>query len=247
MSSTNHGCVQTSFIRATHSRERLKISRAMLMLALSYHQVMPSFLDFLFPFGRQEDAQDFYFSAFRSHFSFDDSSRSLAIPQFGRSGRFYELCYNLKSVENSKYQDDWPWSIRQCAIYHSFDVREGRATWIIVEADPLVKRRLASAIGPRGLPETKSFQSVGKGFEACLATHLIFAEWSSSNWRWYIKFLEEECQDLRKSSSRSIEPSFPPTLDESVFSFVSRANTQTTCKPDSPTLPRNFTLNTLQD
>ena len=217
------------------------------MLALSYHQVMPSFLDFLFSFGRQEHAQDFYFSAFRSHCSVGDSGNSLRIPQFGRSGRSFEICYNLKSVENSKYHQDWPWSVRQCAVYHSFDVTEGRATWIILEADPLMKRRLASATASRGLPEMKSFQTVSQGFKACLATHLILAEWSSNNWRWYINFLEDQCQATRSNSSKPVEPSSTPTIDESVFSLISRADTETTRKPMSPTFPRALTGNTLQE
>lgn len=71
--------------------------REMLMLLFSYHQVMPTFLDFLFPFGRQEFAQNFYFSGFRSQCRLSDNQGSLSVPQLGRSGQSYELCYNLKS------------------------------------------------------------------------------------------------------------------------------------------------------
>src|SRR5688572_3951480 len=98
------------FVHAPHSRERLRISLKMFVCALTHHQVMPAFLDFIFPFGLQEYLQDFYFSGFR-----EDTrllSTGLIIPNLGRSGREIRLCYSLKSVEASNGNTSWPWSIR---------------------------------------------------------------------------------------------------------------------------------------
>ena len=72
------------------------------MSILTYHQVMPAFLDFLFPFGFQKYRQDFHFGGFRQHTTLSDLDRGLAIAEIGRSGRGYQLCYSLKAVEQSK-------------------------------------------------------------------------------------------------------------------------------------------------
>ena len=214
----------------------------MLTLLLSYHQVMPVFLDFVFPFGRQDYARDFHFSGFRAQSRLDDCDAKLSIPPLGWSGHTFELCYNLKSVERSKYQKDWPWSLRQCALYHSFDVQVPRMTWIMIEADPLLKRRLTSATGARGLPVNRSFQTMITAFEASLETHLISCEWSTENWRWYINFLEDECQAITRGTlSKNVESLTSPVFEESMSRALSRAETQTTWKSSTPATPRAVT------
>ena len=74
----------------------------MLTLVFTYHQVLPSFLDFLFPFGNQQYAQDFHFSGFKYEDRFSDADSGLRIPELGWSGRDFQFCYNLKSKEPSK-------------------------------------------------------------------------------------------------------------------------------------------------
>ncbi|CAG8972732.1 hypothetical protein HYALB_00008647 [Hymenoscyphus albidus] len=106
-------------------------------LALTYHQVMPNFLDFVFPFGFQEYAEHFCFSGFRED-SRLFSEGGLKIPELGRSGQEIRMCYSLKSVESSD-RDSWPWSVRQTAIYHSFDVVTGKATWIVIKGSHLIR------------------------------------------------------------------------------------------------------------
>ncbi|KAL9129565.1 MAG: hypothetical protein Q9217_002021 [Psora testacea] len=163
---------------------------------------------------------------------FADGGNGLCIPQLGWSGRSFELCYNLKSV---------------CAVHHSFDSGNGRATWIIVEANPLVKKRLVSATGSRGLPDTKSFQTVEKAFESSLMTQLIMCDWAAENWRWYINFLEDECQTITRGSlSKRIETPLSPVLDENASPIFARANTQTTYKSAYSTFPRNSTQTSLK-
>ena len=164
------------------------------MLTLTYHQVMPAFLDFLFPFGKQHYAQDFNFSGFRYENCLTEFNRGLSIPELGWSGRDIRMCYNLKSVEPSESDPDWPWSVRQTAVHHSFDVDNGRATWIVIKGNQLMKKRIKLSTESLGLPELSSFQTVDRCFAASLATHLILCDWSADNWRWYINFLEETLQ-----------------------------------------------------
>ena len=170
------------------------------MLALTYLQVMPQFLDFLFAFGKQVHAQDLYCSGFRQLTRLTKSDGGLCVPELGWSGRGLQMCYSLKSVERSDLQQDWPWSIRHCAAHHSFDIDAVRSTWIIVKGDQLVERRINSATSDRGPTEFSSFQTIEKAFAAALATHLLLCDWSSENWRWYIKFLEDKLQEMTREA-----------------------------------------------
>ncbi|KAL9630915.1 MAG: hypothetical protein Q9164_006175 [Protoblastenia rupestris] len=163
---------------------------------------MPAFLDFIFAFGKQDYPQGFYFSGFRYQIRLADSQSGLQLPDLGWSGRDYRLCYMLKSVERSQGGGE-PWSIRQTAVHHSFDVETGRASWIIVKANQLLQDRIKSATGSRGLPEVCSFQSVDRAFASTLATHLILCDCSGENWRWYINFLEDEFQAMTR---RTLSP-----------------------------------------
>ncbi|KAI9773493.1 MAG: hypothetical protein M1839_002075 [Geoglossum umbratile] len=185
------------FVHAPSSRAQLRITREMLMLSLTYHQVMPAYLDFLFPLGRQVYQRDFHFSGFQHENHLTACEQGLRIPELGRSGRDLQLCYSLKSVEPSESNPSRPWSIRQTAIYHSFDIETGAATWILTKGNELMKDRVQLATGPHRLhpPELTSFETVAAAITASLATHLIFCSWSGENWRWYINFLEEELQD----------------------------------------------------
>jgi hypothetical protein len=167
---------------------------------------MPDFLDFVFPFGESEHAQDFHFSGFRAENQFSKDSggeRGLAVPALGRSGRQFQMCFNLRSVEPIKYNQDWPWSIRQAAIYHSFDVETGRTVWIFVKGNDLIRRRIQSAVSNGVKTESNdiaSFDSLTAAFGSSLNVHTILCEWARENWRWYINFLEEFFQGQTRRS-----------------------------------------------
>lgn len=194
----------TSFVHAPHSRERLKTTRRMLMSVLTYHQVMPAFLDFLFPFGLQGYSQDFDFSGFRQQTTLSDFDRLLTIPEVGRSGRGYQFCYSLKAVEESRSEIEWPWSIRQTAIHHSFDVDHGRANWIVIKGDQLMKNRIRLAIKDTGLTGTSDLHCVDRAFVSTLVIHMVICDWSCESWRWYINFLREKFQGTTRGTVTSI-------------------------------------------
>ena len=166
----------------------------MLMLIFTYHQVMPGFLDFIFGFGEQQYEEGFHFTGFRQDNRLNSLDRGLSIQDLGWSGRELRLCYSLKSVEPSESQRYWPWSVRTTAVHHGFDIVTGRAVWIVVKGDGLMKSRIKSATGSRGLPGLTSFQTIDRGFASALATHLILCDWSIEHWHRYVSFLEEEFQ-----------------------------------------------------
>lgn len=161
---------------------------------------MPSFLDFMLSYGRHQHAQDFHFSGLRHESRLPTTDRGLKVPELGRSGRRIQLCYSFRSVETSPRQVKWPWSIRQTATYHSFDLESGQSTWIVIKGDQQMKERLTSATKSANLAELRSFRTVQDSMSSALATHLIFCEWSAENWRWYTNFLEEEVQLITRTT-----------------------------------------------
>ncbi|OCL07328.1 hypothetical protein AOQ84DRAFT_409163 [Glonium stellatum] len=185
----------------------------MLLLILSYHQVIPSFLEFIFPYGRQQYAQDFHFSGSREENRLAETEGGVLIPELGRSGRDIRLCYNLKSAEPSNGQKGLPWSTRQTAVYHSFDIETGQAFWMIVKGDKLMRDRITSTMESLSRQDPNLFDETTQSFTSSLAAHLIVCEWGGEHWRWYIGSLEEQLQDMtgRTLAVKVHKPSQVPT------------------------------------
>lgn len=197
----------------------------MLVAALTHHQVMVSFLDFIFPFGMQEYLEDFYFNGFREETRLSSPTSGLVIPRLGRSGRDIRLCYNLKSVERSSDQH-WPWSIRQTAVYHSFDAEYGKALWIMVKGNELMKNRIqdSTAKDAVGSTDIKNFGSTSAAFASSLATHLMIAEWCDEDWRWYLNYLEGRLHGAtRRATAILLERE--PSIYESPVQHHKKTNT----------------------
>ncbi|KAK8072052.1 hypothetical protein PG996_005400 [Apiospora saccharicola] len=127
----------------------LLLSRDMLLRIMAYHQAFPFYLDFLLAYGIQEEDRELRFSGFRSQVTLINPEPSQVIPDLERSGRHFDLCYNLKAVAplpKTSTGRELKWKIRQTAIYHRFDLGGGTALWMI--ADPLsaVKNELAEVL-----------------------------------------------------------------------------------------------------
>ncbi len=195
------------------------------MLCFTHFQVMPEFVDFLFPFGFQSYAQDFYFSGFRQRTQLAEQWRNTA-PNTRPINKGFQVCYNLKSAEPS---DSDSWSIRHCAVHHAFDMEEVRTSWIIIKGDELMKRRIESATSDRGPCEPSDFESLDGAFKTSLETHLIFCDWSAENWRWYINSLEDKFQSMtRRAFSAPVYVPFLPLVATDQLIPKSRTNTQMT-------------------
>ncbi|RDW75413.1 hypothetical protein BP6252_06555 [Coleophoma cylindrospora] len=182
------------FVHAKHSRDPLRVTREMLMFAFTYHQVAPAFLDYLFLFGKQHYPQGFHYSGFRSESTLSSKKAIFQIPELDRSGQGYSLCYNLKSVEQShpdpnKYPD--PWSIRQIAVYHSFDVVTCKALWVSIKGNSLIRDRIIEPTKTSNGASADIISSKADAFIQSLHTHLLLIDWCGEKWRWYINFLEE--------------------------------------------------------
>lgn len=199
----------------------------MLAQALSYLQAMPEILGLLLPFGERKSTPDFFTDGFHQRTRLSNATRGLQIPERAWSGHGYQICYGLKSVERSETQTHWPWSIRHCAIHHTFDVENIRSTWMVVKGNRLIERRIKSATGGRGPAEYSSYGTIEEAFAASLCTHLIMFDWSAENWRWYINYLEDEFQKMTTGAvATDADVPMSPKETEDILAFGSRTTTQ---------------------
>jgi hypothetical protein len=194
-----------SFIQAQHSRAPLRISRDILEYLLSFYQVPPSFLGSVFPFGARVSANFHDISALRVESRLNEARQGPKIPLLSRSGLDIRICYSLRSVEQSINQVPLPWSIRQTAIYHSFDLITGEALWINVKGNQLLKTRVEESV-TIDVPADGSPQSP---FAASLSSHMIFAEWAAEGWGSYIDAIE--CEMQRLTLRTIIDPVIKPS------------------------------------
>lgn len=161
---------------------------------LSFLQTMPRFLDLAFTFGKQEGVKDFHYTAFNAENFLDKSdAHRHCIPRLGRSGHEIRHCFNLWSVEKS---DSPPWSIRQTAVYHSFDVCTGRAAWINIKGNGLMQERITQALASTSKLQPSSLKTVSGAFSASILTLLIVFEWSGENWKSRINDLQKQLSDI---------------------------------------------------
>jgi hypothetical protein len=171
-------------------------------MVASYHQIMPSFLDFLFSYGAQHHAKDFFFTGFRHETRLSVGDRGPSIPALGRSGRSLQLCYSLRSVEASYDQEKWPWSIRGTAAHHAFDFETGRTSWLMVkgEGGASMKERVQSETTSGHTSGFKNFDTRDQAFSSTFSSHLLLCNWAAENWRWYINYMEQEVQAITRKT-----------------------------------------------
>lgn len=167
----------------------------MLVRTLTYHQLMPGYLHFLSAFGQQSRPHNARFSGFREHTTLAMPLPGQAIPDLGRSGRQFQLCYNLKSVSCTSPPDTIKrhkvWSIRQVALCHQFDIADGTTLWVLTKGALDLKERIKEMTGRNGRTEDRAFGTPQECFQSSLAVHLLLTHWASEEWRGYIQWLED--------------------------------------------------------
>ncbi|KAL8740662.1 MAG: hypothetical protein Q9190_006659 [Brigantiaea leucoxantha] len=187
---------------------------------------MPEFVDFLFSFGYQPDAQDPYFSNFRQRTCLPGSIRAFSVPELAWSGSEIQLCYNLKSVERSGSGPN-DWSIRVCAVHHTLDLKTVRANWIVIKGNDKLKDRFEQAIRIPSHQDISSFETLDRSFTASLAAHLVFCDWAAEQWRWYINNLEDRFQDAsRRTLTAPVAIPSSPVAAKDPFQVKARTDTQ---------------------
>ena len=107
----------------------LRLTKEMMFLLFTYHQVSPWYLNFLTCLDSSTGASDLSFGGFRPQLLITNPGSP--VQELGRSGCHYHLSFRLQSIqrlENARYSR---WRKHNAAIYHQFDVSTGRALWII--------------------------------------------------------------------------------------------------------------------
>jgi hypothetical protein len=169
----------------------------MLLTILSYHQIAPAYIDFLAVFGFQIRQRDLHFTRFYEDMSFEMPNPGLVSSDLKRSGKFFQMCYNLKSVGIDEVKkDDFGGdnfkarSFRQVVIHHSFDISNGRALWVLTHGNWDVMRAANKLINSGGRPQDKDYTSVKASIKSSLAMHLLLSRWAAETWRGYLHELE---------------------------------------------------------
>lgn len=165
---------------------------------LTFHQVMPSYLDLLFLFGNSIGPNDLKFGAFREQSSL--RTTSIGCDAMYRSGQQYEICYNLKTIRREDFaavpRFDIParveWHVKQAAVYHKFDIKFGTTVWIFTRGALDLEKRFTEVTGPTGRQEDRSFDKPKDCFRSSLAMHAFMIHWASESWSHHLQFLDEK-------------------------------------------------------
>jgi hypothetical protein len=181
---------QYLFIHAVDSRAPLSVGREQLLLILTHLQAMSTFLDHIFTFRRRESPH------LHAHFSCEDTLDShyshFSIEELGRSGLQIQHCFNLIGVENDSTQE-LPWLVCQTAAHFVFDVVGGQASWILVKANDVVRKRLQKDVNRDSNGQRLLNLSDPKdSFLLAMRTHLLLFDWCAENWSKYVDFLEDK-------------------------------------------------------
>lgn len=174
----------------------------------SYQQISPILIDVLASFGRQNAPLGFHSASFCQ----DDLTKPtqpalVEIPEFGRSGWELRHCYKLHGLESSSPNSKAKWAMRQTAIYHSFDIENGRAMWLAVKANNEIRDRIKEGTDSFEAMRAVNSSSPGSSFVACLTTHLIAFEWCTEGWRLHLGDIESDVREiLLKVKSTPLEP-----------------------------------------
>ncbi|KAI2466238.1 hypothetical protein F4781DRAFT_424218 [Annulohypoxylon bovei var. microspora] len=179
------------FIQSATSRGALGCSKEQLTHLLTYYQVMPCFLDFILTFNLR--GGPVAHASFRHENYLEKNSPELSLPELKRSGIQIQHAFNLLSVERASHPDEKnQWPLRQIALYHSFDVTNGRSLWIVLKGNQLMARRIFSATKNHRHLKAADITSPESSFIAALQVQMIMVEWCSESWAEYIDHLEAE-------------------------------------------------------
>lgn len=253
-----------SFLESRSSRSALGCSREQLSLLLTYYQVMPSFLDLVLTFEQRR--RPLNRTMFRREDYLAENSQPFALPELGRSGMVMQHAFNLLSMEHDeKHGAAGKWLPRQAAMYHSFDVQNGRSLWIVLKGNALIAKRFLASTGSHRQLKANSITSPETSLVAALHIHLMVVDWCVEDWADYLDHLETSLEDMsadarlahvdeatevremtqtyesRRTSTMRSEAA--PSRQSTFERPTSQPPTSpTTSEPHSPTTPRKRSL-----
>ncbi|KAF4460656.1 kinase domain-containing [Fusarium albosuccineum] len=180
------------FLRSGSSRSQLDCSQEMMAYLFTFHQVMARFLDFTTTFKPRESPHSF--TSFKNEDYLGSGHHQPGLNTIGRSGIKIQHCFNLLAIERSR--DSTGWLQRQTAAYHSFDLIQGRALWIILKGDETMRKRFKIATEESIRKEQVPSDNVGSAFRQTFQDHLVILQWCAENWEAYTESLEAKYKDF---------------------------------------------------
>ncbi|KAH8898453.1 hypothetical protein GQ53DRAFT_742487 [Thozetella sp. PMI_491] len=166
----------------------MRCSKSQLLYILSYHQVMPLFLDFIIPSGPR-GFQSADYTGIRQHDTlFDSYEKRPRIRSLGRSGASIRHCFALQIPIAPAHGGD-QWRVRQTAVYYSFDLVTGRALWLVKDGGSDLGARLRRLAFQSDSFLAQHCSDVTTSFCASLQTHLEIMSWAAESWSGYARHL----------------------------------------------------------
>lgn len=193
------GADEIRFIGAKGARSRLNISQDMFTVLLTYHKVMPGFLEFVFPFGLQHDRKDPHMGGIYCNSSLN-KCRTEQKERVENARSQIELCYSLQGPEPKENSPD-PWSIRQASVWCRLDLITGQQSWIVVKANDVIKSAVEEHLQSCKEGGSLGEDAVTRDLRFSLDSHLEICCWSVENWHWYLTSMEE---DVRAKTKRAV-------------------------------------------
>lgn len=196
MAPRRYPMVRHAFIQSQSSLDPLNCSIEMFKSLLTFQQVEYTFLDSVYTFGANDEPQDLCLAEFCSDDTLTVPADDLVeLSDRGLSGREIRMSYLLRSVElDQDVASDpsatkiWGWRIRPTAVYHSFDVENGRSFWLNIKGNDLFHTRMQHI--------QASDEEPVSSFRASLETHLIYLSWCDENWRQLINDFENAISEI---------------------------------------------------
>ncbi|KAH8660172.1 hypothetical protein BX600DRAFT_513800 [Xylariales sp. PMI_506] len=194
------------FLLVNTPSTRLKITKRSLYRLLTYHQVTPDCIDFFDVYGDLDASnRELRYTGFRTEICIAHPPLlGTDIPELNRSGRRYQICYNLKAVSKVRVEstEDNPrptkeWKILQGVFIHHFDVETATQLWIFGDPHTTLRERIGSTMSEREDHKGK-FKTATKCFTTTLTTHTQSAKWCAEGWHQHIIDLEKSIEDWAK-------------------------------------------------
>ncbi|KAK3704620.1 hypothetical protein LTR37_013719 [Vermiconidia calcicola] len=136
---------------------------------------MPEFMKVLRPFRwKTRDVDASYISPFQSR----------------SSEHRFEYVYAMRYAEHEGHTDYEPWSVRQCALYHSYNKQDNQSIYILISPVPQSKAEMSI------LESMKTLEGHPGGYHDPLWINQVLWDCYLEGWKPYLTFYEDKLQAL---------------------------------------------------
>ncbi|KIW18136.1 hypothetical protein PV08_02424 [Exophiala spinifera] len=180
----------------------LQITKRMLVRIFTHHQVPMQHMNLLFLFGRENRMTGGRYDSFWGQVAFGQPMPGLEAPDLGRSGKHYEISFNLKGISSDitdpkTFTPEFPHNGAICnvAIYHKLDIIHGTSIWIITKPGGGLSRYTGAEASGSGGDDTRMFTTPAECYISSLEVHITLARWAGESWWAYFQDLETLIED----------------------------------------------------